>query len=109
MMPDLPTLAEQGVAGFDTSSWQGLFVPAKTPSAVVTKIYQDVKKALSAPDVQERLKTFAAEPVGSSPDEFAAKFKADLEKICSDCEGSENPYAKLEVGTPLRWLFRQLR
>lgn len=80
MMPDLPTLAEQGVAGFDTSSWQGLFVPAKTPSAVVTKIYQDVKKALSAPDVQERLKTFAAEPVGSSPDEFAAKFKADLEK-----------------------------
>lgn len=80
MMPDLPTIAEQGVSGFDTSSWQGLFVPAKTPSEVVTKIYQDVKKALSAPDVQERLKNFAAEPVGSSPDVFAAKFKADLEK-----------------------------
>lgn len=80
MMPDLPTIAEQGVAGFDTSSWQGLFVPAKTPPAVVTKIYKDVKKALAAPDVQERLKTFAAEPVGSSPDEFAAKFNADLKR-----------------------------
>lgn len=79
IMPDLPTVAEQGVPGFDASSWQGLFVPAKTPSVVVTKIYQDVKKALSAPDVQERLKGFVAEPVGSTPEEFAAKFNRDLE------------------------------
>jgi len=79
-MPDLPTVAEQGVAGFDASSWQGFFVPAKTPPDIVAKIYQGTKKALAAPDVQERLKAFTAEPVGSSPDAFATKFKADLAK-----------------------------
>jgi tripartite-type tricarboxylate transporter receptor subunit TctC len=80
MMPDMPTIAEQGVPGFDTSSWQGLFVPAKTPPEVVTKIYQETKKALASPDVQERLRAFAAAPIGSAPDVFVAKFKADLAK-----------------------------
>jgi tripartite-type tricarboxylate transporter receptor subunit TctC len=91
MMPEMPTIAEQGVPGFDTSSWQGLFVPAKTPPAVVTKIYQDAKKALAAPDVQERLKAFAAEPIGSAPDVFVAKFKADLAKYAQIVKEAKIP------------------
>ena len=90
-MPNLPTVAEQGVTGFDASSWQGFFVPAKTPPDIVTKIYQGTKNALAAPDVQERLKAFTAEPVGSSPDAFATKFKADLAKYAQVVKEAKIP------------------
>lgn len=77
-LPDLPTVAEQGVPGFDTGSWQGFFVPANTPRDVVQRIYQEAKKALDAPDVRERLKAFVAEPVASTPEQFSQKFKDDV-------------------------------
>jgi tripartite-type tricarboxylate transporter receptor subunit TctC len=79
-LPDLPTVAEQGVKGFDMGSWQGFFVPAKTPNEIVQRLYQETKKALAAPDVRERLAKFVAEPVGSSPEEFAKKFNEDVAK-----------------------------
>ncbi|MGV3633432.1 MAG: tripartite tricarboxylate transporter substrate binding protein [Pseudorhodoplanes sp.] len=79
-LPDLPTVAEQGVKGFDMGSWQGFFVPAKTPNEIVQRLYQEAKKALAAPDVQARLATFVAEPVGSSPEDFAKKFNSDVAK-----------------------------
>jgi tripartite-type tricarboxylate transporter receptor subunit TctC len=79
-LPDLPTVAEQGVKGFDMGSWQGFFVPAKTPDAIVQKLYQATKKALEAPDVRERLAKFVAEPVGSTPEAFAKKFNEDVAK-----------------------------
>lgn len=79
-LPDIPTVAEQGVKGFDMGSWQGFFVPAKTPDAIVQRLYQEAKKALAAPDVRERLAKFVAEPVGSSPAEFAKKFNEDVAK-----------------------------
>jgi tripartite-type tricarboxylate transporter receptor subunit TctC len=77
-LPDVPTVAEQGVAGFASSSWQGFFVPAHTPRETVAIIQQETKKALDAPDVRERLKTFGAEPVGSTPDEFEKRFRDDI-------------------------------
>lgn len=80
-MPDLPTVAEQGVPGFDASSWQGFFVPAHTPHDIVQRLYQETKKALDAPDVRERLKAFVAEPVASTPEAFAQKFKDDVAKF----------------------------
>jgi tripartite-type tricarboxylate transporter receptor subunit TctC len=80
VMPDLPTVAEQGVQGFDMGSWQGFFVPAKTPNEIVQRLYQETKKALASPDVRERLAKFVAEPVGSSPEEFAKKFNDDVAK-----------------------------
>ncbi len=81
VMPDLPTVAEQGVKGFEMESWQGFFVPAKTPDAIVQKLYQATKTALAAPDVRERLAKFVAEPVGSSPEAFAKKFNEDVAKF----------------------------
>jgi tripartite-type tricarboxylate transporter receptor subunit TctC len=77
-MPELPTVAEQGVPGFDAGSWQGFFVPANTPPAIVQRLHQETKKALDAPDVRERLKAFVAEPVASTPDVFAQRFKDDV-------------------------------
>jgi tripartite-type tricarboxylate transporter receptor subunit TctC len=80
-MPDLPTVAEQGVPGFDTGSWQGFFVPANTPPNVVQRIYQETKKALDAPEIRERLKAFVAEPIASTPEAFAKKYKDDVAKF----------------------------
>jgi tripartite-type tricarboxylate transporter receptor subunit TctC len=90
-MPALPTVAEQGVAGFDAASWQGLFVPAKTPPDVVQRIYREARKALDAPEVRERLKAFVAEPVVSTPEAFARKFREDVAKFAKVVKDANIP------------------
>jgi tripartite-type tricarboxylate transporter receptor subunit TctC len=80
-LPDVPTVAEQGVAGFASSSWQGFFVPAHTPREIVAVIQQETRKALDTADVRDRLKTFGAEPVGSTPEEFERRFRADIARF----------------------------
>jgi tripartite-type tricarboxylate transporter receptor subunit TctC len=80
-LPDVPTVAEQGVAGFASSSWQGFFVPAHTPREIVAVIQQATSKVLALPDVRERLKLFGSEPVGSTPEEFEGRFRADIAKF----------------------------
>ena len=81
ILPDVPTVAESGVPGFESTSWIGLFVPAGTPAPIVETIYAEAKKALAAPDVASRLSSFAYEPVGSKPDEFAKLFQTDVAKF----------------------------
>jgi tripartite-type tricarboxylate transporter receptor subunit TctC len=68
--PDLPTLAEAGLTGYEISSWFGLFVPASTPAAVVDKLFKETNRVLKSPDVLERFAKEGAEPVGSTPAEF---------------------------------------
>jgi tripartite-type tricarboxylate transporter receptor subunit TctC len=80
-LPDVPTVAESGLAGFESSSWQGWFVPAHTPPDIVNVIQQRAKAALAAPDVLERLRLTGNEAVGSTPAEFEQRFKADLAKF----------------------------
>ena len=80
-LPDVPTIAEGGLAGFESSSWQGWFVPASTPRETVAIIQRGAAKALTAPDLLERLRVTGNEPVGSTPEEFAARFRADLAKF----------------------------
>jgi tripartite-type tricarboxylate transporter receptor subunit TctC len=80
-LPDVPTIAESGLAGFESSSWQGWFVPANTPPAIVGVIQKAAKGALAAPDLRERLRITGNEAVGSTPAEFDARFKADLAKF----------------------------
>jgi tripartite-type tricarboxylate transporter receptor subunit TctC len=80
-LPDVPTVAESGLAGFESSSWQGWFVPAHTPPDIVNIIQQRAKAALAAPDVLERLRLTGNEAVGSTPAEFEQRFKADLAKF----------------------------
>ena len=80
-LPDVPTVAESGVPGFDSTSWQGLFVPAKTPRDIVETIQRSVVKALEAADVRDRIHAMGQEIVGSTPEEFDAKVKSDLAKF----------------------------
>jgi tripartite-type tricarboxylate transporter receptor subunit TctC len=82
-MPALPTVAEAGVPGFSVTGWYGLLVPAATPAPVVNVLHDGVVKALKAKDVSERLSGEAAEPVGSTPQQFAAYLKSEIDKWAS--------------------------
>jgi tripartite-type tricarboxylate transporter receptor subunit TctC len=81
VLPDVPTVAEDAIPGFEAAGWQGWFVPAGTPREVVALIQREAAKAINAPDMQERLKAMGNDPVGSTAAEFEAKFKADLAKF----------------------------
>jgi len=78
--PDLPTLAESGFPGFDTSLWFGLLAPAATPKEVVNKIHDDVIQVLKLPDVKARIAEQGADIVGDTPAEFAAFISAESAK-----------------------------
>ena len=80
LVPDLPTLDEAGLKGYEIVGWNGLFVPTGTPRPIVTLLYKETAKALAQPDVKERLATMGAEPVGNSPDAFRAFVKAEIAK-----------------------------
>jgi tripartite-type tricarboxylate transporter receptor subunit TctC len=77
-LPEVPTVAESGIPGFDSTSWQGLFAPAGTPREIVERLQRETAKALNAPEVRERLTGLGGEVVASTPEQFEAKFKADL-------------------------------
>lgn len=79
-LPDVPTVAEAGYAAAEATSWTALVVPAGTAREIVAKLHQEAVKALSLPDVRERLKLDGAEPVGGTPDEFTAYLKQELVK-----------------------------
>ena len=75
--PALPTMAESGVPGYEVVGWQGLFAVAGTPPEIVARLHAEVAKALRLPEARERLAGLGAEPVGSSPAEFAAFVRAE--------------------------------
>jgi tripartite-type tricarboxylate transporter receptor subunit TctC len=78
--PDLPTVSESGVPGFDVSSWIGLFVPAKTPSAIVSKLHADSVTAVSDLTTRRKLEEMGVTVIGSTPTELAAQIRADIAK-----------------------------
>jgi tripartite-type tricarboxylate transporter receptor subunit TctC len=78
--PDLPTVAESGLPGFDVSTWFGLFAPANTPKEVVARLHDEFVRALALPDVKEKMANLGIEPVGDKPEEFAAYIKAEAAK-----------------------------
>jgi tripartite-type tricarboxylate transporter receptor subunit TctC len=80
VVPDIPTIAESGVPGFDVFSWFGFFVPAKTPQDVVAKINADTNAALAYPSVKTRFEELGATPKGSTPAELAAYLKSEIDK-----------------------------
>ena len=78
--PDLPTMAEAGVAGVEVSSWSGFLVPARTPGEIVAKIHDDTAKALAESAVRDKLETTGAVVVASSPAELGSFIAAELDK-----------------------------
>ena len=79
-LPDVPTIAEAGVPGFDYTAWVGAFVPAATPRAIIDKLHAEMKKGLEHPDVSTRFNNIALLPMFSTPEQFAARIKSDYEK-----------------------------
>jgi tripartite-type tricarboxylate transporter receptor subunit TctC len=77
-LPDVPTVAEAGVPGYEAIEWNGVMVPAGTPPVVVRRIHQALSKALAAPAMKERIVGVGAEVVGSSPEEFTAFIKSEF-------------------------------
>ena len=90
-LPQVPTIAESGLPGFESSSWQGWFVPANTPREIVALIQREAAKALNAPEVRERLEATANEVVASTPGVFAAVFKNDLAKFAKVVKDAKIP------------------
>jgi tripartite-type tricarboxylate transporter receptor subunit TctC len=80
VLPDVPTLAEQGYPNTDASNWYALLAPAKTPPAVIAKLNKAVDDALNDPEVHEKLVKSGATPVGGTPDALGAFMKAEFEK-----------------------------
>jgi tripartite-type tricarboxylate transporter receptor subunit TctC len=77
-LPDVPTIAEAGVPGYEVYEWQGVVVPAGTPAAIVSRLQQEIVKSLASPDVKERIASVGARDVGSTPEELAAHIKKEL-------------------------------
>jgi tripartite-type tricarboxylate transporter receptor subunit TctC len=80
IMPEMPTIAESGVPGFDVYSWFGFFVPARTPPDIIAKLNADTNAALVHPSVKPRFEHLGAAPKGSTPAELAAFLKSEIDK-----------------------------
>ena len=81
VLPDVPTLAEQGVSGFDFQFWNGLFAPVKTQSSSVLTAQRAIAKALQTAETGERFRQLGLQTVGNTPQEFATIVKEDVEKF----------------------------
>ena len=79
-IPDVPTMAEAGFADFEVSSWNGLLAPAKTPPEIVAKLHLELVRILASSDLREKFAAQASEPVGSTPEQFRAYIKAEIDK-----------------------------
>jgi tripartite-type tricarboxylate transporter receptor subunit TctC len=79
-LPQLPTMNESGVAGYEFSSWYGLLAPRGVPAPVVAALSQATAKAVQQKDVQSRLESEAAEPIGSTPEQFGEYLKQQVDK-----------------------------
>jgi len=79
-LPAVPTVAEQGVAGYDVRSWAGLLAPAGTPRPIIDRLHDEVQKALLVPGVRQRLEIMGGEARGSTPEEMKAMVARELEK-----------------------------
>ena len=79
--PDLPTVAEAGAPGFEAVSAHGVFVPAKTPESIIARLHQEIVRVLQRPESKERLASIGAEPVGSTPGQFATAIKDEVTRM----------------------------
>ena len=78
LFPDVPTLSESGMPGFEVGAWQGLMVPANTPTPIIRRLNAEVLKALQSTDVRQKLALQGAEPLGSTPEEYGAYVQKEL-------------------------------
>jgi tripartite-type tricarboxylate transporter receptor subunit TctC len=80
LLPQVPTVAESGVPGYELTNWFGLVVPAATPKDLIARMYGDVSKVLAQSDVREKMHQMGADVIGSTPEQFAAFMKSETAK-----------------------------
>jgi tripartite-type tricarboxylate transporter receptor subunit TctC len=80
LFPDVPTITESGIAGYEVSSWNGFVVPARTPDAIVARLNAEIAKAIAEPDMAKRFAELGLVPKTSSPQEMQAVYNADVER-----------------------------
>ena len=80
VLPDLPTLDEQGLKGFDVSQWMGIAAPAKTPQPIVQRLYQDIARVVNGPEYSKFILQQGSEPALMGPEEFGALIRKDLDR-----------------------------
>jgi tripartite-type tricarboxylate transporter receptor subunit TctC len=78
--PNIPTVAESGVPGFDVTAWYGVSVPAKTPRAIIDKLNAEFVRAVKSPDLRERLIAQGADPAGDTPEQYTAFVQNEIAK-----------------------------
>jgi len=78
LLPDLPTLAEAGITGFEAAAWQGIVVPTGTPAEIIQKLNAEVNKALASPDIRSRLAAQGADILGGTPAEYTAYLRTEM-------------------------------
>ena len=82
-LPDVPTVAEAGVAGFEFDTWYGVFAPSATPKAVVRQVSADIVRVLGLPEVKAQLSSRGAVPRPSAPEEFDAFVRSEIDKMAA--------------------------
>jgi len=82
-LPDVPTISEAGLPGFEAVNWFGMFAPAKTPKRIIARLNEAVVKVVHTPEIQAQFLTLGADPVGSSAEDFAAFVRKDMEKYAT--------------------------
>ena len=87
-MPELPTVAESGLPGFDVAAWFGLYAPAATPKDIVTKLNADVNRVLQLPEVKEKFAGLGAESMPMGTDQFALHLRAEIVKFAKAIKDS---------------------
>jgi tripartite-type tricarboxylate transporter receptor subunit TctC len=80
-LPDVPTLAESGLPGFDIGTWFGVLAPAATPKPVIARLSEEMQKVIRSPEFKKRMAEIGAEPVGNTPEQMASQIKDDTEKF----------------------------
>jgi tripartite-type tricarboxylate transporter receptor subunit TctC len=93
-LPDVPTIAELGFPAYEISSWQGMFAPAGTPKEIIGKINGEVVQMLNTPEVRARMAREGADPVGSTPEQFAVRVKSEIEKWSKVAKAAGLPMPK---------------
>ena len=78
--PEIPTMAESGLPGYELNSWHAVFAPRGTPNEIVLRLNAEIARGLKAQDARERLGAFGAEPMATTPEEFAAYLKTEMAK-----------------------------
>ena len=78
--PDIPTVAESGVPGYEVATFYGVSAPAKTPRPIIDKLHTEIVRVLNSPDIRERLQGLGAEPVGNTPEQYTAFMQDEINK-----------------------------